>query len=357
MSGLIDRFGLSIYKFPAFSNSKTLSISNVASLCADSDGFGNDFNGFPILVKDHNGVMHLFYSFGNGHSAFGLTNAGLYHKKSSDGGATWTARKYIYNTAVPLYANFAIAGVGVTTTGRFILYCYDTGSGGRIPYVILSDDEGTTLQARIKVSTAYDAAGQQCDFTGKAFNYNGKIYKPAYAVTSGAVRNAVLWESSDDGATFTNIANMSLVAGGQDYEEPHTLPPSPIPYYITFMRSDPNSRVDLSVGYTTTTWWNKGQGLITGFASIGKPSFAISPSGTIAITGRRASDDKAIWGYSTNGGKTFTTTEITAVSNDFQTYGDIEWDAINGRFLMVWANDQSFPNGPGIIYQAYLNES
>lgn len=354
MSGLIDKFGLSIFKFPSFSNSKTLTISDISVLCDDAAG-GNDSNSFPTLIKDSSGVFHLFYSFRAGHSSVGLPDSGLYTKKSSDGGVTWTARKYIYDSNTPLYENFGIAGFGITTTGRYILYCYDTTAGGRTPYVILSDDEGTTLQARIKVSNDYDADGQQCDFTGRGFNYNGKVYKTAYAVTSGTTRNIILWESSDNGESFTKIADVSLVGGGQDYEEAH-ITRTPSGYWVATMRSDPNSRVDVSIGFSLTNWYNKGHGLITGFPSIGKPSIDISPSGTIAITGRQASDNKAIWGYSNDGGKTFTFSEITGVDNDFQTYGDVQWDDINGRFVMVWSNDQNFPDGPMIIYQAFLNE-
>jgi hypothetical protein len=360
---LADKYALNIYKPLQYKTSgKTLTLADKEEVIAQEFSGSLDFNGFPQLVRYLNGDIDIFYSHGAGHGATPIEGSGVYSKRSTDKGLTWSTRVKRYDTLTrPLELSNVMPDVGLND--RLILFPYDPDAftGARVPYISYTDKEWTEFATPVKISDDYDGDGRQADGTGRHLVVGTKIYKSLYGRTeSSGNRYMQLYVSEDNGESAQLIIRTPVPAG-KDFEEIQ-LGRYSDGLWIALVRTDTDKILHAMYGYAPDKW---SPPFPLGYLSYGRPSFAISPAGTLLVLGRHGSGDdddgRPNFMWTADRGKTINT-DFISERTTFQTYGDVMYvGSVPGVgsscFLAVWSEDENFPNGPARVYRNYFVES
>lgn len=357
---LTEKYNLGLYKPFAYKDSgKTLTLADSESMVVGEVSGSLDFNGFPSLMRLSNGNILLHCNFATGHGADPVEGAGAFIHTSTDNGLTFGSRTKWWDSFNP---PFALRGINpdVGLNDRIIVHAYDTEAfeGARVPWAFYSDDLLSTFSTPYKLTTDYDGDNRMADSTGGHLVVGSTIYKSLYGRTgSSGNRYMQLYKSVNNGESYSLVIRVPVPAG-KDYEEVQLRRFSD-GLWLAMMRTDTDKTVEVMYGYAEDVW---SAPIAIGYSGWGRPTFDISPSGTLAVLGRNASEGGyANYMWSSNRCKTINTGLMSA-RETFQTYGSVMYvGAVAGVgdscFLAVWAEDESFPSGPCKIYRNYFIET
>jgi hypothetical protein len=211
----------------------------------------------------------------------------------------------------------------------------------------------------VKVTDAYDGANRQADGTGNGVKAGGKLYKSLYGrTTSSGNRYGQLFEVTGNGTGMTFIRNLPSPESIGNFEEVQ-IEQLPNGMLLALLRTDSNKKTYAMHGATEKIWTQP----VYAFDNWAKPAFGVSPNGSVLVMG--GIDDGnggrlPTYHWSNDMGKTWHT-ELISDRVKHQSYGDVQWvGSVPGvgdnLFCAVWAEDDSFPDGPCRIYREYFQE-
>lgn len=326
-----DKYGFSFYKKPIFiDNGK--SISYIDETVIQSGTGPQDYRAFGDMHIDANGFLHITWRAGSDHlQTFDST---LFYCKSLDQeGKLWGTPVVIANDTGSLH----IGGntIFITPTGRIIIY-YGNNLGVNPVKFVYSDDGGTTFSSEQNFTNDYPTPTGVLSSPGRPIYKNGLILKAAYGYPSGGNYGGYLYQSSDDGLTYTQrsvIAPTNITIGGVNaaFEEP-TLFARHDKLLISLLRSDPLHQTYMVCSPDNGITWSYPTAVYPG---VGKGSVDISPSGTIFVMTRDYATQRPIKCISTDGGKTFTSSFIDDRTGA-QMYGGVCWSPIKKMFIVFY---------------------
>ena len=318
---LSNIYGLNLYKGIKFiDNGKSVSI-DVPTYDVEIGTGTFDYSFVPDLAIDSSGDLHLVYRKGSDHNT--TLNGTIVYRKSTDNGVTWSAESTVVpNDGAILLTNCSIT---YTSTGRLIVtYSKESGTT-RTPYRRYSDDLGDTWSTEAIFSNEY-GSGQWVSVTG--------------AIEQVGKRNAVMFSSEDDGDTWTKFGDITptpftFTIGGNDpdFEEP-TLFRLKSGIWACLLRSDPSPFTGsyMIYSYDLERWsWPKKVS-----DSRGKNPVCVTPSGTIISVGRNAADWRTLLSYSTDGGKTWTSEYLDAITSAYM-YAGVVWSHVINKAIVVYS--------------------
>lgn len=353
---LAGKYGLPTYRKPTFSsNGKSISFDATEYEVIDGTGEAMDYPAFPDLAIDASNYLHVVFRNGSDHNS--TNNAGVAYTKSTDNGVSWSSPVEI----VPSDESFLITNesIMISSTGRIIVVYNKQSGSNRDPFFIYSDNSGTSWSTEAAFSTEY-AEGQVAGVSG-GIEDNGTIVWPFYGTyVTGQKRNAVLFSSTDNGASwdkFTNITPSGLLINGSDpdFEEP-VVRQMQSGLLVALLRSDPSPHTGtwFVYSYNGVNWsWP-----VRVINSRGKNSLAVSPNGTLLSVGRdsNAAEWRTIVSYSSDSGKSWTTQFIDSREGRAM-YSGCVWSPAISKWVVVYATETGTENlGPTIMVCKHISE-
>jgi hypothetical protein len=360
---LITKYNLGLKKLlPEFtSNGRSVSLGSEVVIQVGAGA--NEYMSFGDLAIDDNGKLHLVYRQASGHND--AANGTVRYRTSVDGGATWTSATTIIPDTSDAF-NITNPAITITSTGRILVFFtkqdWPTSSLTQLTYLIYSDNGGTTWNSTgtdgneilINNTTAYQ------NIIGHAIALGSTLILPMYSrvsVTSGN-EFAYTYKSVNDGLTWTFNSNITdgtsstiLNAGETNLLERGD------GLVMAFMRN--NGASPATGNYVS---WSRDGGVkwlqkpYQAGTLRSKNAVAISPNGTILTVGRDNSTNYTMYGYSSDGGATFTYARIDSREGVHE-YSGIVWDSFNNRFVVVYYVETGVTtDSPTDIVLRYVNE-
>ena len=275
----------------------------------------------PCIAVDSSGNLYVaWHEYMSG-------DAEVYFKKSTDGGATWTANKRItWNTGWSVSPHLA-----VDSSGYFHLVWSDFTPGNYELFYSKSTDGGATWTA------------------GKRLTWNaGWSLHPRIAV-SGLNNLYVVWSDStpgvneiyytrsmDGGSTWTAGKRLTWNAGWS-YAPDIAVDPSGNPHVVWYDDTPGNQELYYIGSADGGASWSASKRLTWNASSSWNPAIAIETSGRIDVVW----EDNALGNYeiyfkcSADGGATWSTNLRFSRTSGESAYPDVGVDSF-GRIYVVW---------------------
>lgn len=260
--------------------------------------------GFPGIAQV-NGELMIVYRDGPQHDVdTGATRGIIYRETSSDGGSTWGTRTAVVDDSGTQYD--ARDPTMLVTSADTVLVFYALAQSSTVfnPKVARSTNNGSSW-TQIAITNSFTdyalASGQACEAA------NGDILCPMYGEDTGdTFTSARVSKSSDDGATWSHLADVGDgQADSRHYGEPALLR-LPNDDIICFMRSDTANQLYKSTSTDDGATWSAPAVVAIANAS-GRPAPLLLSNGSIALWYRHpnnirlhcvrfSSDSGATWG-------------------------------------------------------------
>jgi hypothetical protein len=203
----------------------------------------------------------------------------LYIATSANLGATWGAEAVLFTDSVDSY-DARDPRITVSSTGRWIVFFFLHDGTNTLPYIIYSDDSGSSWSAKVLVTNGYTSNIAAC--SGPILQLaNGDLLAPLYGPSSNDIKFS---RSTDDGATWADDG--VTITGDQDLTEPNIghLADGSI---LCLIRASGTKQIYRSIGtYTAGTGavsWTSPSAACDGEAA---PGFCQDSGGTIHMLNR-----------------------------------------------------------------------
>lgn len=162
--------------------------------------------GFPGFIVAPNGDLVMSYRRGEAHAG---ANGSVVVRRSTDGGATWTAEQTVASSASYDYRGGGLARLSdgrlAMTLGRQLTGQLDTPDGAEVTF---SDDNGVTWSTPVLIDMPHTVMGfsqsRILELPG------GDLIVPTWGRSNGAsfTRSATVSRSTDGGATWSHLATI-----------------------------------------------------------------------------------------------------------------------------------------------------
>jgi hypothetical protein len=291
----------------------------------------------PRTALSNDGTLHMVWTDQRPSS----TQVGTYYSRSTDDGATWTMRKLISDTNDTRYQDFSYVAVD-DLNNVYITYLSSlkgTSDGYEHVFLRTSTDTGVTWSAERRVDAFPMGGSCECCQQQLRVTAEGHVYVVFRSNISNR-RDVWLARSMDRGVTFEepiliqsqpwNIpmcptSGPSIVLDSYEnahisWQDSRDAVKQPVVYYakLPFMSRATPVNVDLSSKVVDTGTW---------------PEIAIRPDGG-AVSVVYESRSGSQYALSTDGGDTFTSTDLTDQLG-FKESLSIVWSSA-GRPFMAW---------------------
>lgn len=359
MIGVIEKHNLGLRKLvPEFkSNGKSISLGAESNVRIGSGG--NQYMSWPDMVIDGNGRLHLVYIINDNHN--GAFKARLVYQQGDWNGSsyTWSSPNEIVPDTSDSYINVDPA-IGITSTGRLIFFYAKevTATNTVTDHFIYSDDGGTTFSTEQDFINDVQYMADASGFIERG----GVLYRPMYGRISGGSGNEYVrfYKSVDNGLTWTFVSNIS--SGFYSLGESNIIFRNDglLLCYCRGNVSSLDGDTDNGTGEFVTwstdlgvNWLSRQLGVSRIYSKMQKAMF---PSGTMVCVGRDFTTQYSMYGYSNDGGLTWTYSRIDA-RNGQNEYAGTVYDPFRGHVVSVYAVETgSLGQSPTSIFCRIINE-
>lgn len=275
---------------------------------------GTSYKAFPGMCIASGGRWHGVYRTGSAHNNAGGTIDYIY---SDDSGANWNpagSATTLYTAPAPSDARDPF--IMQTTSGRLLV-----GYDHRSPYdaaafsawLIYSDNGGSTWSAE------YEIVSATFDYTivsSQAIQVpNGDILIPGFCLDSGGPYKAVVWRSTNNGAT---VASETVIASAANDFEETQIRALASGRTVALMRDTAGGVIWRSVSSDYGVTWSSPTSVLT---ANGRPDFVeISPGLLFMQLRNNDSNSYARFTYSTDEGLTWATLQNVDSASDVLEY-------------------------------------
>jgi hypothetical protein len=280
-------------------------------------------NGFPSACLLADGTIVVVYREATDH--YPSSDSVVVMKKSTDGGASWSAASTIQSEATN---DIGPAGLIRLSSGR--LLCAIMVNNFTVPYhtadgvfVIYSDDDGATWSSRITLNSGFTywsaASGRLIQ------RADGTVLLGLYSRNVGdSYESASIMSSSDEGETWINeVVIGDGPADSRYYQEPSLLI-LPNGEILCFMRSDTAYQFYLSRSFDGGGTWSVPELL---FTATGRPDAFRAQNGLIVVWYRETSGSQLAYRVSKDNGYTWGSEIISESGAYFEAYSSaIEYE-------------------------------